>query len=185
MGRHPILSEGSLVGLAGAAAVAVWFLVLDLAAGAPLRTPALLGAALFHGLRDAGALVITPRLVGAYTAVHCALFVLFGWAAAGLFALADRDRHVLFGVFMLFVCFQVAAFAFVAVIGSWLLHTLTPGAIIGANLISTVLMLSMLFRHHRRAPSEILTSAECLASRHGSCPSTSPGGDTPVAKCRH
>ena len=87
MGRHPILLEGFMVGMTGAAAVAVWFLVGDLASGAPFHTPALLGAALFHGLRDAGALVITPRLVGAYTVVHCALFVLFGWAAAGLFAL--------------------------------------------------------------------------------------------------
>jgi hypothetical protein len=160
MGRHRILSEGLRVGMAGAAAVAVWFLVLDLAAGAPFRTPALLGAALFHGLRDAGALVITPGLVGAYTVVHGVLFALFGWAAAGLFTLADRERHVLFGVFMLFMCFEVAAFAFVAVLGSWLLHTITPGAIIGANLIATVVMLSLLFRSHRRAPSEILTSAE-------------------------
>lgn len=160
MGRHPILSEGFLVGMAGAAVVAVWFLVLDLASGAPLRTPALLGAALFHGLRDAGTLVITPGLVGAYTVVHCALFALFGWAAAALFTLADRDRHVLFGVFMLFLCFEVAALAFVAVIGSWLLHTITPGAIIGANLIASVIMLSLLFRNHRRAPSEVLISAE-------------------------
>src|SRR5215470_2094703 len=141
MGRLPIILEGFMVGMVGAAAVAVWFLVVDLAAGAPFRTPALLGAALFLGLRDAGALVITPRLVGAYTVVHCALFILFG-------------------LLMLFLCFEVAAFAFVAVIGSWLLHTITPGAIIGANVIATVVMLSLLFRNHRRAPSEVLTSAE-------------------------
>jgi len=160
MDRHRILSEGLGVGLAGAAAVAVWFLVFDLIAGVPFRTPALLGAVLFHGLRDPSELVITARLVGAYTIVHCGLFVLFGWAAAGLFTLADRDRHVLFGVFMLFLCFEVAAFAFVAVLGSWLLHTITPAAIIGANLIATVVMLFLLFRNHRRAPGEVLTSAE-------------------------
>src|SRR5262245_16993639 len=160
MDRHRILSEGLGVGLAGAAAVAVWFLVFDLIAGVPFRTPALLGAVLFHGLRDPSELVITARLVGAYTIVHCGLFVLFGWAAAGLFTLADRDRHVLFAVLMLFLCFEVAAFAFVAVIGSWLLHTITLGAIIGANVIATVVMLSLLFRNHRRAPSDVLTSAE-------------------------
>jgi hypothetical protein len=160
MDRHQILSEGLWVGLAGAAAVAVWFLVFDLVAGVPFRTPALLGAVLFHGLRDPGGLVITPGLVGAYTIVHCALFVLFGWAAAGLFALADRDRHVLFALFMLFLCFEVAAFAFVAVLGSWLLHTITPAAIVGANVIAAILMLFLLFRNHRRAPREVLTSAE-------------------------
>ncbi len=160
MERHQILWEGLWVGLAGAAAVAVWFLVFDLIAGVPFRTPALLGAVLFHGLRDPGGLVITPGLIGAYTIVHCALFVLFGWAAAGLFTLADRDRHVLFAVFMLFLCFEVAAFAFVAVLGSWLLHTITPAAIIGANLIATVVMLFLLFRNHRHAPAEVFTSAE-------------------------
>jgi len=51
-----VLYEGILVGLAGAAAVAVWFLLLDLVAGAPLRTPALLGEVLFDGLRDRAAL---------------------------------------------------------------------------------------------------------------------------------
>src|SRR5215467_7497096 len=77
MDRHRILSEGLGVGLAGAAAVAVWFLVFDLIAGVPFRTPALLGAVLFHGLRDPSELAITARLVGAYTIVHCGLFVLF------------------------------------------------------------------------------------------------------------
>ena len=44
--------EGIWAGLLGAAAVAIWFLAYDAVAGLPLRTPALLGAALFHGLRD-------------------------------------------------------------------------------------------------------------------------------------
>ena len=38
MNPQKVLYEGILVGLAGAAAVAVWFLLLDLAAGAPLRS---------------------------------------------------------------------------------------------------------------------------------------------------
>ena len=46
MDRERILYEGILVGLAGAAAVAVWFFLYDLAAGMPFRAPALLGAAL-------------------------------------------------------------------------------------------------------------------------------------------
>src|SRR5215469_11363971 len=39
-----VAREGLIAGLAGAAAVAVWFLLYDLAAGVPFRTPALLGA---------------------------------------------------------------------------------------------------------------------------------------------
>src|SRR5258708_1606563 len=42
--RLTLIGEGVVVGVAGAAAVAIWFLLCDLAAGMPFRTPALLGA---------------------------------------------------------------------------------------------------------------------------------------------
>jgi hypothetical protein len=160
MGRTKILSEGLAVGLTGAACVALWFFLYDVAAGTPLRTPALLGAALFHGLRDPGALVITPSLVLQYTLFHGLVFVIFGWMAAGLFALTDGDRHVLFGVFMLFCCFEVAALAALQVLASWLLHTMEPWSILGANLVAAVVMLGLLFLHHQRSLREVMTSAE-------------------------
>lgn len=55
------LREGVTVGLIGAAIVMLWFFLVDLAAGAPLRTPALLGAALFDGARYADAVTPTAR----------------------------------------------------------------------------------------------------------------------------
>ena len=57
------------MGLAGAVAVAVWFFLYDLTAATPFRTPALLGAALFEGLRDTAMLTIAPGIVLKYTAV--------------------------------------------------------------------------------------------------------------------
>ena len=160
MERTKILSEGLFVGLAGAACVAFWFFLYDVAAGTPFRTPALLGAALFHGLRDPAALVITPSLVVQYTILHGMVFVAFGLMAAGLFSLSDGDRHVLFGVFMLFCCFEVAALAALQVLGSWLLNTLEPWSILGANLVASVVMLGLLFLHHHRSLQEVMTSAE-------------------------
>src|SRR5262249_2650952 len=143
------------VGLAGAAAGAVWFLGFDLVAGVPFPTPALLGAVLFHGLPDPTRLLLTPRLGRPYHPLPRPPLLPVRRAGARLFTLADRDRHVLFAVFMLFLCFEVAAFALVTVLASWLLHTITPAAIIGANLIATVIMLFLLFRNHRRAPGEV------------------------------
>lgn len=160
MSRARILYEGTVVGLAGAAAVAVWFFLYDLAAGAPLRTPALLGAALFEGLRDPAALKVTLALVLEYSVVHGLAFLAFGWAAAGLFALADRDRHVLFGVFMLFCCFEVAALAAVEVLASWLLDTLRPWTIIGGNFVAVLVMMGILVANHHVSLEEALTSAE-------------------------
>jgi hypothetical protein len=160
MDRSKVLYEGVTVGLAGAAAVAIWFFLYDLAAGTPFRTPALLGAAFFEGLRDPAELVVTSGLVLEYTAVHALVFVVFGLAAAGLFALSDYDRHVLFAVFMLFCCFEVAALAAVEVLASWLLQTIKPWSILGANFVAAITMLGILFSHHPRTIGELLTSGE-------------------------
>jgi len=155
-----VAREGFIAGLAGAVTVALWFLVYDLAAGAPLRTPALLGAAMFHGLRDANALVITAPLVLEYSVVHGFVFILFGWAVAGLLALADREPRLLFGIFMLFCCFEVFFVAAVAIAAEWLFDTLAWWSVLAANLLATVVMLGYFFRGHRVAWREF------LAERH-------------------
>jgi len=77
--RGHVLREGITVGLIGAAIVMLWFFIVDLAAGVPLRTPALLGAALFQGARSAGETIDTTPLVVGYTAVHLAGFTLSQW----------------------------------------------------------------------------------------------------------
>ena len=64
------------------------------------------------------------------------------------------------GVFMLFCCFEVAALAALQILGSWLLHTLEPWSILGANLVAAVVMLGLLFRQHHRSLREVMTSAE-------------------------
>ena len=141
--------EGIIGGLLGAAAVALWFLAYDAVAGVPLRTPALLGAALFHGLRDPSALVITVPLVLQYTIVHGVAFMVFGIATAGLLMLADRDPRLLFGFFMLFCCFEVFFAALVAILAEWLLETVPWWTILAGNLLAALVMLGFFFREHR------------------------------------
>jgi hypothetical protein len=153
-----VAREGLIGGLAGAAAVALWFLLYDLAAGVPLRTPALLGAVLFHGLRDPSALVVTLPLVLQYTAVHVLAFIMFGWVAAGLLALADREPRVLFALFMLFCCFEVLAIALIFVLAEFLFETLAWWRILAGNLLASVVMLGYFLREHRVAWREFLAA---------------------------
>jgi len=47
-----IMREGFIAGLIGAGAVALWFLIVDVIAGRPFFTPAMLGSAVFWGVRD-------------------------------------------------------------------------------------------------------------------------------------
>jgi hypothetical protein len=151
-----IAREGLVSGLLGAGAVAVWFLLYDVAAGVPLRTPALLGAALFHGLRDPAALVITAPLVAEYTAVHGLAFVLFGWVAAALLALADREPRLLFAFIMLFCCFEVFTFVMIAALAQWLLEAIAWWTILAGNLLASGVMLGYFLRGHRVAWREFL-----------------------------
>jgi hypothetical protein len=153
-----VAREGLVGGLVGAIAVALWFLLYDLAAGMPLRTPALLGATLFHGLRDPDALVITLPLVLQYTAVHGLAFILFGWATASLLALADREPRLLFGLFMLFCCFEVFFIGLIAILAERLLETLAWWTILAANLLASVVMLGYFFRGHRVTWHEFLAA---------------------------
>jgi hypothetical protein len=148
--------EGIWGGLLGAVVVALWFLAYDTAAGAPLRTPALLGAALFQGLRDPAALHATVPLVLQYTIVHGAAFVAFGLAAAGLLALADREPRVLFGFVMLFCCFEVFFAALLTILAEWLLEAVPWWTILAGNLLAAVVMLGYFFREHRVAWREFM-----------------------------
>jgi hypothetical protein len=140
--------EGTIAGLLGATAVALWFLAYDLAAGVPLRTPALLGAAIFEGLRDPNALVITASLVLKYTVLHGAAFIAFGWLAACLLVLVDHEPRLVVALFMLFCCFEVFAIALIAILAEWLFETLTWWTILAANLLAGAVMLGYFFRGH-------------------------------------
>jgi len=151
-----IAREGLVSGLLGAGVVAVWFLLYDVAAGVPLRTPALLGAALFHGLRDPSALVIPPPLVAEYTAVHGLAFVLFGWVAAALLALADREPRLLFAFIMLFCCFEVFTFVMIEALAHWLLEAIATWTILAGNLLASAVMLGYFLRGHRVAWGQFL-----------------------------
>ena len=147
--RPSIFTEGALAGLAGAAVVALWFFIYDLMIGAPLRTPALLGSALFRSAHDWHAVQVTSGIVLKYTVVDVIAFLLLGWAIAGLLALADREPRVRFVVFMLFCCFQVVVLALIGTLAAWLLEPLAWYPVIGANLAATAAMLWVFSRRHR------------------------------------
>jgi hypothetical protein len=155
-----VFREGLVAGMLGAAAVAIWFLIVDTAAGVPLRTPALLGAAVLEGLRDPSALVISWPLVLKYTLIHGAAFAFFGWLMAGLLALADREPRLLYAFVMLFCCFEVFFLALIMILAEWLFETLPWWNIVAGNVLAALVMLAYFFRGHRVAWREFLTARE-------------------------
>ncbi len=155
-----IVREGIAAGAIGAGVGALWFLLYDTARGVPLRTPALLGAAFFDGLKNSSAVQITLRLVLGYSLVHCAAFALFGLLAAGLLAVADRHPALRVGLFLLFCCFEVFALGLIAVLAEWLLEALPWWSIAAGNVLAAGAMLGFLLRRHRMAWREFLVAAD-------------------------
>jgi hypothetical protein len=148
--RTHALREGITVGLIGAAIVMLWFFIVDLAAGMPLRTPALLGAALLDGVRDAEMVIPSARLVAGYTAVHLAGFTAFGLGVAGLFALAEREKRVLALIFILGCCLAVVFLATGYGLSQWLGQGLTPSIFLTGHILAGVAVVGALAYFHGR-----------------------------------
>jgi hypothetical protein len=155
-----LAAEGMIAGTVGSTVMAAWFFGYDLAHGQPFRTPALLGAVLFRGLRDVGSLRITTTLVIEYSLVHWAAFTLFGCTAATLLAAADEDSRLLGGLFLLFCSFEVAALELISVLREWLFEVLPQWSIVTGNLFAAAAMLGVFVYRHRVALLEFLLADE-------------------------
>jgi len=140
----PYLGAAIPVGLAGAASVAIFLLVLDALAGAPLATPNMLGAALFRGEPLTSAAAIQPGLVFGYTLLHGAAFLVVAAAAVSAeYTLSSRGvpirLQLVFGVLGLFGGLQ-AMFMLVALLLGLSWETLGIERIAVANAIAAVVM---------------------------------------------
>ncbi len=135
---HPrgVVREGFVAGLIGAVAVAAWFLLVDVIAGRPFFTPAVLGSAVFFGLRDPTVVTISFQAVLAYTSIHILAFVAVGIAAAGVFKEAEKDRGVLWLALEFFIVFEFGFYAVVALVFMPLLAELAWFSVAIGNLIA-------------------------------------------------
>jgi len=144
-----VAREGVVAGLIGAGAVAVWFLAYDTLRLQPFRTPALLGSAVFEGLRDPTLLTVRLELILGYTVLHLAAFSLFGVIVATLLVAAEREPRILLGLFILFACFEIFFLGFVAVLDEALVGALLWWNVAIGNLLAAAGMLTYFFLGHR------------------------------------
>ncbi len=143
-----LLREGLVTGLVGATAVAVWFLLVDLVSGQPFYTPAMLGSAVFWGLRDPALVEIAfPAVIG-YTMLHVLAFGLVGMIAAMLAALVENFPSTLFIVVVFFAIFEVGFYIVVAILAQPLLGALAWSNVAIGNLVAAGGMGFFLWRAH-------------------------------------
>ena len=150
-----LAKEGFIAGAIGAAAVALWFLIVDTISGEAFFTPAMLGSAVFWGLRDPAAVQITfPAVVG-YTMIHVLAFCAVGMVAAALAQLVERFPTTLFIVVVLFAIFEIGFYLVVALLAQPLLGALAWFNVAIGNLIAAVGMGTYLWRAHPRIREEL------------------------------
>lgn len=145
--RHSVVREGFIAGIIGAVIVAVWYFIIDLTAGAPLRTPQMIGQLLLHG-NGGFDRAISPGAVLLATIFHGAAFVLLGIALTALVHLASREIAWRMGVLIGLVV--SAGFA------AGLIFAVTPATgerfsswvVIGGSLIAVAGMAAYLWGRH-------------------------------------
>lgn len=147
--QRSVLREGVTSGLLGAAVVALWFLIFDIARGKPLLTPALLGAAVFYGVRDpAGAPIAFGPILG-YTVLHGLAFIAFGVIAAALIAVSERETPLFIAVIILFACFEMFFLGALGAVGRSMVGAVVWWAVLVGNLAAAGAMLWYFFFGHR------------------------------------
>ena len=159
---HPLLHDGVIAGLIGAAVIAGWFFIVDAVSGRLFFTPATLG----HGLLDVlgkqpaqdDSMVIH---VLAYTVFHFAAFMLVGLATSLIVFLAQREPSILFGFLVLFVAFELGFYGLVG-----LLHQATAlrefawYTVLTGNLLAALAMGWYFWRTHKELAEEFKHSLD-------------------------
>jgi hypothetical protein len=146
-----VYREGIVAGVIGAAAIALWFFVLDIISGRPFYTPSVLGTALFRRGIEPDQLQNLPvsfEMVLFYTWVHGMVFCVIGGGAAKLLALAEENLSLGFGILLFFVIFEFGFFVMAFVFAEPLLHALAWPAVLVGNLLAATGMAFYFWRHH-------------------------------------
>ena len=148
--EHRLVARGLVTGLVGAGAVAVWFLVLDVARGQPFFTPAALGAALLLGATSQADVSVTLPIVTAYTVLHLAAFAGIGIAVEWAAERVERAPAVLRAATLAFVLLEALFIGVVGALSQWVLGALGYWAVAVGNVLALAAMSMWMLATHPR-----------------------------------
>jgi hypothetical protein len=146
--EHSTFREGAIAGAIGAFVVALWYLVVDTAAGQPFHTPNTLGRIFFHGDLGPGRGHVVPEVVLGYAVLHFAFFALVGMGLTVLVHLAIRNIALRMGVWIgLVVAFGLFA-GLTYMLGAATGDRLSPWSVVSGSLLGVLGMAGYLWRRH-------------------------------------
>lgn len=149
--RRKMLSDGLIAGLIGYFAVAFFFAVWNLAGGQSLlRTPALLGEAVFAGLRDPESVTMDPGAIFAFNGVHLVAFLGFGYFAAWLVHETELHPEFWYLAFFLFLAATVMSYAAVLALTVVVGSVLSAWLVVVSSLVGAAAMAVFFAGSHRQ-----------------------------------
>lgn len=134
--------HGLVGGVLASAVVAVWFLVVDLAAGDPFATPARL-ASIILGEEPTGT---WPRLVVVYSILHVGVFAVLGGVAAHALNWLNIDPGLVVGALFGIGVLNAIHYASLVVTGTNLLTVVPVVHVTAANVLGGMVMMGYLHR---------------------------------------
>jgi hypothetical protein len=155
-GLSGVVTRGVLAGVAGATALALWFLIVDGSQGQPLRTPLFLANALLGG--DRAQMGFAGIIL--YTLIHYGAFVVMGLAMSWILSLVETSSPVLLGLVMGFALFDLVFYGSVIVTGVDVVQALGWPEVLAGNLIAGVTVLGTL---HLAGATRPVTYLEAIA----------------------
>lgn len=177
---HPLLHDGIIAGLIGAAAIALWFLIIDTIAGHPLHTPATLGRGLLAVLGPGSTTDTTAMYVLVYTVFHLVAFMLVGLLASLIVHLAKAEPSILLGFVVLFVATEIGFYGFTGLLNeASSLRDLAWYQVMLGNLIAAAAMGYYFWRTHKELGEEFRHSLDWdgHAPPHPRTPATAAQGE--------
>ncbi len=171
--EHSTFREGLATGMLGAAIVAVWYAVWDLAAGRPFHTFNVLGRIFFQGDVNPGARALDAGAIAGFALLHVGIFILLGVGLTFLVHLASRNIALRMGVWMGLVVSFLFLTGLVYMLSTSTGERLPLWQVLGGGILGITAMGWYLWRRHprlRRSFDEVPLGDEVRSPPHA------PGG---------
>ena len=147
-------NEAVRIGIAGATAIWLWLLAIDVIAGAPLHTPGIIGRDLL-GIILPG--VHTSLLAGvlAFTLAHYALWTVLGMLVVRAIAADAQSPGVLILAIIILILLQLVFVGITQIFDETLLRRHAWPAMLGGNVIGLLIAGAYLLRLHPELPAQL------------------------------
>lgn len=138
--KYPVIYDGLITGLVGAAAVAVFFLTKDLLAQAPFHTPAALGSAVLLGATGPDEIQLNVAVIAAYTFLHISVFVAVGMMFAWLAERVERTPDFWIRGAAVLLVLEGMFLGTVGMMSGWIMQDLGWITVLVSNVVAVLAM---------------------------------------------